>query len=496
MRLAFTQGSSHKWWAAGAAGLGIVTTVIDQQSVNVALPAIADHFDAELPVVQWVTAGYILAISVLILPMGRLSDVIGRKPVFVGGFFVFVLSALFAGLSDSLGLIIFAKVIQGLGSAMIQATSMAIIISVFGANQRGVALSLNNMAVGVGSISGPVLGGFLIDALDWRSVFFINVPVGIVGAAAAMLILDESKFARAVRKNGGFSFDWVGASLSAAALLLFLLGLSNANKLGWDSPFIIASLVGFVAALGAFIWWEARTPEPMVDLSFFKNPLFSRGMLARVISFTNMAPVRFLIPFYLIAVQGYSAKQMGLIIVVSSAAMSFMSPLSGYLSDRFGSHRFIVIGMLMATAGLFVLALLNEGSPLGLVVLGLFLHSAGLGIFMTPNNSAILGTVDRGRYGIATAFVSLTRNAGQVIGIAIATVVVTAALQAEGYSASVTADQSLDAGEASAFVKGLRYTFLLMGSFQVLALLVSLFRERAGVRKTAAASTPTSASSE
>jgi hypothetical protein len=152
--------------------------------------------------------------------------------------------------------------------------------------------------------------------------------------------------------------------------------------------------------------------------------------------------------------------------------------------------------MAMATSGLFVLALLNEASPLGLVVLGLFLHATGLGIFMTPNNSAILSTVDRGRYGIATAFVSLTRNAGQVIGIAIATVVVTAALNAEGYSASVTADQDLASGEASAFVKGLQYTFLLMGSFQVLALLVSLFRERAGVRRTAAAGTPTSASSE
>jgi EmrB/QacA subfamily drug resistance transporter len=373
---------------------------------------------------------------------------------------------------------------------------MAIIVSVFGANQRGVALSLNNMSVGVGSISGPVLGGFLIDALDWRAVFFINVPVGIVGAAAAMLILDESKFARAARKRGGFSFDWVGASLSAAALLLFLLGLSNTNKLGWDSPFIIASLVGSVTAMAAFVWWEARTPEPMVNLNFFKNPLFSRGMLARIISFTNMAPARFLIPFYLIAVQGYSAKQMGLIVVVSSAAMSFVSPVSGYLSDRFGSYRFIVVGMVMATAGLFTLALLNEGSPLGLVVLGLFLHSAGLGIFMTPNNSAILGTVDRGRYGIATAFVSLTRNAGQVIGIAIATVVVTAALNADGYSARITADQELTSGEAGAFVRGLRYTFLLMGSFQVLALLVSLGQGRASVKKTAAASRPTSASSE
>jgi MFS family permease len=219
-------------------------------------------------------------------------------------------------------------------------------------------------------------------------------------------------------------------------------------------------------------------------------------MLARVISFTNMAPARFLIPFYLIAVQGYSARQMGLIVVVSSAAMSFMSPVSGYLSDRFGSYRFIVAGMVVATAGLFTLALLKEGSPLGLVVLGLFLHSAGLGIFMTPNNSAILGTVDRGRYGIATAFVSLTRNAGQVIGIAIATVVVTAALNADGYSAPITADQELTSGEAGAFVQGLRYTFLLMGSFQVLALLVSLGQGRAAVKKPAAAGTPTSASSE
>ena len=171
MRLAFTQGDSHKWWVAGATGLGIVTTVVDQSSVNVALPTIANHFNADLPSVQWVTAGYILTTSVLLLPMGRLSDVLGRKRVFVMGFLVFMLSALLAGSANSLLVIIVAKVFQGVGSAMIQATSMAIIISAFGSHQRGTALGMNNTAVGIGSITGPILGGFLITALGWPPSF-------------------------------------------------------------------------------------------------------------------------------------------------------------------------------------------------------------------------------------------------------------------------------------------------------------------------------------
>ena len=268
----------YKWWAYGAIAIGMFLTVMDQSGVNIALPLIADYFSTDIPTAQWVTLGYILSTSVMLMPMGRLSDMIGRKKVYVGSFLMFVTAAAIGGFAQSFPILVAAKIFQGIAGAGVQANGMAMVADVFPERERGKAIGLYMTVIGTGSVSGPIVGGFLVSGLGWRSVFFASVPVGFLALAAALAVLRggrpvDAKSARVV------GFDWLGASLSSAALVSFLLAITNAHRVGWSAPMI---MVGFLLApvlLGAFLWWECRAADPMLDLSFFGNRVFSPGRI-------------------------------------------------------------------------------------------------------------------------------------------------------------------------------------------------------------------------
>ena len=288
MLQAIRQSPNYKWWAFGAIGIGTFISVVDTGSAMVALPNIESHFNTDLATVQWVVVGYALAISVLLLPMGRLGDIAGRKKVYLGGFLIFVLAAALAGASRWINLptLIVAKVLQGVGSAMLQATGMAILITIFPAHERGKVLGSQLSVVGGGAVAGPALGGLLVSFWGWQWVFLIHVPVGLVTIAITFLLLEGD---RRVRGSDGPSatFDWWGAVLSAAALLLILLVVANGDRAGWTSPAILGGAAGFVALLAAFIWWELRVSSPMLDLRLFKRKLVALGVAAGWISFLN-----------------------------------------------------------------------------------------------------------------------------------------------------------------------------------------------------------------
>ena len=197
-----TQRPNNRWWVFGTIAIGTFMSVVDHGSVIVALPEIESHFGTDLPTVQWIIIGYALAISVLLLPMGRLGDMVGRKQVYIGGFVIFVLAAAMAGASPNLNLLIGAKVVQGVGSAMIQGNAMATIISVFSVEERGKALGSHLSVVGTGAIAGPALGGLLVSALGWRAVFFVNVPIGVVTIVVSAMILTGGVAAREAGAEG------------------------------------------------------------------------------------------------------------------------------------------------------------------------------------------------------------------------------------------------------------------------------------------------------
>ena len=294
-----TRRANYKWWVFGTVGIGTFLSVVDHGSVMVALPDIESRFSTDLPTVQWVIVGYALAISVLLLPMGRLGDIVGRKQVYICGFAIFVIAAALAGAAPNLGLLIGAKVFQGVGSAMIQGNAMATIISVFSSEERGKALGAHLSVVGTGAIAGPALGGLLISALGWRAVFFVNVPVGLVTIAVAALVLSGGPEAQDAREGGKPSFDWAGAVLSAFALLAFLLVVGNGDRLGWGSPATLAGAASSVFLLAVFIWWELRASSPMLDLRLFQRKLVVLGVAAGWIGFLGTSAARFLMPFYL-----------------------------------------------------------------------------------------------------------------------------------------------------------------------------------------------------
>ena len=262
---------SYKWMVFATIAIGTFVSVVDSVSVLIALPDIAAHFHADLPTVQWVVVGNALAISVLILPMGRLGDLVGRKWVYIGGLVIFVAGAALAGVAANLHWVITAKVFQGAGSAMIQGNGMATVIAAFSGSERGKALGTHMSVVGSGAVAGPAVGGLLVAAFGWRSVFFVNVPIGIATILVSWYVLQQARPNSDDRNRAGGGFDWLGASLSGLTLLGFLLVVGNGHRLGWDSPALLLGAAATLAALGTFIWWELRVASPMLDLRLFKS---------------------------------------------------------------------------------------------------------------------------------------------------------------------------------------------------------------------------------
>ena len=412
------RNTNYKWWAFLAVSAGTFTSVVDHGTVIVALPTIADHFHTELPTLQWIVVGYGLTISALILPIGRLSDLVGRKRICVTGFVVFMLAAILAGFSTHVVALILARVLMGCGAAMTQSTGMAI--------------------------------------------------------AAALLVISKDR----VQQDGPRpTFDGLGAALSAGALTTLLVGLTIGPRIGWTSPSMAFAAIGFPGFLGAFIWWELRTSDPMLDLRLFKRRVFAFGVSAGFISFLGTSSILFMMPLYLQSVLGYGPATVGLIMVPNALAMIIMGPLSGRLSDRYGWRKLNVGGLCLSATGILLLSRITETSPLGLVMAGMILQSSGLGMFNSPNTSSILSVVDQSKYGVVSALTQLIRNSATVTSIAVATAIVTATMASMGHPPSLQAvSEGASADVFRAFTSGLRTAYLVMGSLLLVGVVISFLK--------------------
>ncbi|MCH7738067.1 MAG: MFS transporter [Chloroflexi bacterium] len=485
---AIKASANYKWWVFSTIAIGTFLSVVDHGSVLVALPSIESHFGSNLPSVQWIVVGYALAISVLILPMGRLGDIVGRKQVYIGGMVIFVVAAGLAGVSPNLGSLIAAKIFQGVGSAMVQSSGIAMVISAFPGTERGKALGTHLSVVGVGAIAGPAIGGLLVSAFDWRAVFFANVPFGIITIAISMLVLPLAKPGPPAEGEARQRFDWGGAVLSGLALLGFLLVVGNGDRVGWTSWFITLGAVATVLLGAAFIWWELRFESPMLDMRLFKRKLVSFGVAAGWFSFLGSSAARFMMPFYLQRVLEFGPRDVGLLLIPPALCLVVVGPLSGRLSDRFGWWGLTVGGLSLSAAAWFVMATtLTESSPVLLIVILLMFQSTGTALFNSPNNSSILSAVDRAQYGVVSALTQLVRNSANVTSIAIATTVVVATMGARGLEPSLDA---VSPDVADAFVAGLRWAFWMMGGLLLVG--ISLAALRGGRPKPAQESRPES----
>lgn len=393
--------------------IGIFMATLDGSIVNVALPTLTNFFKTDITTIEWVVMAYLLTITSLLLSLGRISDMIGRKIIFAGGLAVFTIgSGLCAFSTTELQLILF-RIFQGIGAAMLMATGIAIITHAFPPRERGKAMGLIGTVVSIGSMTGPVLGGFLIEKVGWQSIFLINIPVGIVGTIMALKVLHTDE------KTKGQSFDIPGALTLFIGLVSLLLALSEGQDKGWGSSFIISLFALSLFFFALFVNIEMKAKQPVLDLRHFRDRQFAAANISALISFMAMFSIILLMPFMLQDELNYSPQKMGLVFMAVPLVMSVVSPLSGWLSDRTNSHVLSSIGIGVATLSIFSLGYLNGESSFTDVTLRLSLLGLGMGLFQPPNNSIIMGSLPKEQLGIAAGIMGTMRNMGMVIGVAV-----------------------------------------------------------------------------
>ncbi len=403
---------SRKWLVLISIGMGVFLSTIDGTIVTVALPTLVRQLETDFPTIQWVTLVYLLTVTVLLLSMGRLGDMIGKKRPYLAGMVIFGLSSALCGLAPSVHWLIAFRVPQAVGAAMMQALGTAIITEAFPASERGRALGIGGLLVSAGILTGPVLGGLLIDNAGWRFIFYVNVPVAVLGT------LMVTRFVPRGQRRPAQRFDVAGAVILGVSLAALMLALTFGQNWGWDDGRTLGLVGVFAVFFAAFIAVELRVRQPMVDLSLFLNAQFALSLTMAIIVFIAIAS-RVVIPFFLEQGQGLSNTQIGFILAVWPLGIAAVAPLAGWLSDKIGSMRISTLGLVVSAVGYWLAgALLSlHLSPLAFALL-IAPTGVGVGLFQSPNNSAVMGSVPRERLGLASGFLALTRNMGQLVGTA------------------------------------------------------------------------------
>ena len=433
---------------------GVFTTAFDASSSIVALPTIALQFGTDLPTAQWVVVGNGLTIAALLVPMGRLSDLVGRKRIYVVGCMLFAAGALLAALSDAVYGLIGSRIVVGLGSAMTQATAMAILVSNFDVTERAKLLGFQLGGVGLGAILGPAAGGLIVATVGWRMLYALAaVAMLAIGIAAQRVLRPRVKRAGRVEP----AFDIAGALLFSSLLVAGLLTLTLGPRLGWTQAATLTGAVLFSVLLAGFIAVERRHPAPMLDLKLFGRGDFALGALAALVLFMGVSATRFLAPFFFQGVKGFDPARVGLLMMPAAIVIAIGAPLIGRFADSFGVRRSANIGFFVVIVGLATFALVEASSPTWLVVVGLMISALGMAAFSAPNSAAILNSVDTETHGVAAGFVNLCRNTGNVIGIAFGTAMVTMTMASDGFPPALDGvDAALGQGVFFAFARGIR----------------------------------------
>ncbi len=406
---------SRKWWALTAVGSGVLLSTIDGSIVNISLNTLVVAFGSNLNIVEWVVLSYLLTITCLLLLMGRLGDMVGKRRVYVAGFIIFTLASALCGISPNVGTLIGFRVVQAVGAAMIQSAGPALLVTAFPPSERGTALGATGSFVALGILVGPALGGVLLRYVGWESIFYVNVPVGIVGSWLTLRYLaSDAKSAR------GQVFDVGGALLMMASIFGLLLALTDGPTWGWGDGRVLL-LFGLFAVAGAgFLAWELHFPQPMINLRIFRNAAFSLNLLAGFILFIGMAFNLLLTPLFLQLVYHFELQQAGLLLMALPLTLSLASPISGRLSDRVGARALTVSGLAAVAVGLAGLSFTRADTPVAQMIAFLLVVGAGIGLFQSPNNSTVFGSAPPEALGVASGLLAVMRTLGQTAGIAIA----------------------------------------------------------------------------
>lgn len=466
MFMTLKQKPSRNWMIFGVTAVGTFMATLDSSIVNVALPQVASNLNVSLPLVQWVVSAYLLTISCLLPLFGRLGDMLSRRFVYNTGFAVFTLGSVFCGMSGHIALLIIARILQAVGAAMLMANAPAIVSATFSGPDRGRALGMVGMVVALGSMTGPSIGGFLVDAFGWESIFYVNLPIGIAGFLAGYYILPREK------RRRGEIFDYSGAILFAVGMTSFLLAVSHGEDWGWLSKIVITLFVTSFVTFGTFIFHERRHPFPMVDLGLFKIWAFFSGNITGMLSFMAVFSNNMLLPFYLSRILNINPAKIGLLMTPFPIVLAVVAPISGYSSEWINPAFLSAAGLTVTALGLIWMAMLNAASVMWEVAIGQAILGLGNGLFQSPNNNSVMSAAPPAKLGIAGGINSLVRNVGQVCGIAIAVSIF------EWRQASVLAGISLPTlrQQADAFLYGYHSALGVGAAFAAIGAVVSFSR--------------------
>ena len=455
-----------------AVGTGVFLATLDGSIVNVALPTLAREFASPFSAVEWVVLAYLLTVATLLLSMGRLGDMLGKKPVYQAGFAVFTLGSVLCSLSQTIDLLVAFRVVQAVGASMVLALGAAILTEAFPPSERGKALGLSGTVVSIGIVVGPALGGVILDTFGWHWIFLVNLPVGLIGLYLVGRLVPSDPPVRVEK------FDFLGAATLCISLLALLLALTQGPQWGFVDPRILTLFAVWVAFLALFLLIERRSRYPMVDLRLFREGLFNVNLITGSLAFISLSGLLLLMPFYLEGVLGYPPRQVGLLMASVPAGLGITAPISGSLSDRLGTRLITVAGLGVLVVGYLALSGLGGATRGPDFLLRFVPIGIGMGLFQSPNNSAIMGAAPRERLGVASGLLAMTRLIGQITGIAVLGAL-WAARTAVYSGPAWTGDPST--APAVSQVAGLRDTSLLAVGLIVVALILgtwALRRER------------------
>jgi EmrB/QacA subfamily drug resistance transporter len=406
--------SGRLWLVLIAMVFGLFMPMLDHLVVNVALPTIQHQLGAGISGLQWIVDAYTLTFAAFMLTGGALGDRYGRKRFFLAGLALFTLASALAGVSASTGQLVATRALQGVGAALLLPGSLSIISATFPAGKRGLAIGVWGAISGLAIAVGPVVGGYLVEHVSWRSVFFINVPVGIAGLILAAAVVPESR-----DRAGHRRVDTPGLITGTLAVSALTYALIEGNTRGWTDGRILSAFAAAAALAGAFVAIEARRESPMLPVGLLRNRTFSAANIVGALMFFGMIGTIFFLTLYLQDVLGYSPAQAGLRLLPLSGMILVFAPVAGKLSDRVGSRGFMTAGPALTAAGLGLLLLTRPGTSYTAVLLPAFLAmGAGWAITLAPMSTAVMGSVEPGRAGLASAATNTSRELGGVLGVA------------------------------------------------------------------------------
>ncbi len=403
----------NKWLVLISVAMGVFLATIDGSIVNIGLNTLVIDLHEPLSTVEWVVLAYMLAICTLMLSIGRLSDMIGKKRLYLAGIIIFTVGSALCGVAPNVHLLIGFRVFQAIGAVFTMATGNAIVTEAFPPAERGKALGIMGTMVSLGIIAGPSIGGIILQSLTWHWLFFVNLPIGLVG------IFMVARFVPGDHAHNRQHFDFPGAAVMFVFMITFLFALTIVQDEGLRNPLVYVLFTVAVASLVAFLIIERRSAYPMMNLSMFRSRQFSTNLGTGFLVFVCSAGTTLLFPLYLQNVLQYTSGQTGLMVAVTPLIVSVVAPLSGALSDKTGSRPITTLGLFILILGYIGVSTLTVNTSTIGYILRFIPIGLGIGMFQSPNNSAVMGSVARENLGVASGLLSLTRTVGQMTGISL-----------------------------------------------------------------------------